>query len=258
MTPLELYRAGELREAIKALGEELRKSPLDAKRRTFLFELLCFAGEYDRAEKQLDVLAAQSPKAIPGMMLYRSAIHAERTRQEMFAKGETPKVEDGVQSGGSWNGKPFEEMSDADPRIGANLEVFIAGSYTWIPMHYLRGLEVEAPTNLRDLLWARARVEASPEFRLQELGEVLLPVISPLSSGYADNAVQLGRETAWEEDAVHGQIPYGAKMMMIDGVDVPLLELRSVEWTPGPGEESGAEESDGKGSDVKESGDASA
>jgi type VI secretion system protein ImpE len=232
MTPLELYRAGELREAIKALGEELRKTPLDAKRRTFLFELLCFAGEYDRAEKHLDVLAGQSPKDAPGMMLYRSAIHAERTRQGMFAKGETPAVEEGAAVAGSCNGKAFEEMSDADPRIGANLEVFIAGSYTWIPMHYLRGLEVEPPTNLRDLMWARARVEASPEFRLQELGEVLLPVLSPLSSGHADSAVQLGRETAWEDDAAHGQIPYGAKMMVIDGVDVPMLELRSVEWRP--------------------------
>jgi type VI secretion system protein ImpE len=232
MTPLELYRSGELREAIKALGEELRKTPLDAKRRTFLFELLCFAGEYDRAEKQLDVLAGQSPKDAPGMMLYRSAIYAERTRQGMFASGQTPAVADAAAVGGSWNGKAFAEMSDADPRIGPNLEVFIAGSYTWIPMHYLRGLEVEPPTNLRDLIWARARVEASPEFRLQELGEVLLPVLSPLSSGHADSVVQLGRETAWEDDAVHGQIPYGAKMMVIDGVDVPLLELRSVEWTP--------------------------
>jgi type VI secretion system protein ImpE len=253
MTPLELYRAGELREAIKALGEELRKTPLDAKRRTFLFELLLFAGEYDRAEKQLDVLAGQNPQAMPGMLLYRSAIHAERTRQGMFAKGETPAVEDGAPVGGSWNGKAFGEMSDADPRIGANLEVFIAGSYTWIPMHYLRGLEIEPPANLRDLMWARARVEASPEFRLQDLGEVLLPVISPLSSGHVDSTVQLGRETAWEDDAAHGQIPYGAKMMVIDGVDVPLLELRSVKWTPGVAEsgvaEASTEEAGGEESD---------
>jgi len=34
MTPLALYREGKLREAIKALGEELRSNPLDAKRRT--------------------------------------------------------------------------------------------------------------------------------------------------------------------------------------------------------------------------------
>ena len=86
MTPQELYKAGELDQAIKALGEELRSNPLDAKRRTFLFELLSFAGEWDRAEKHIDVLANQNPKGAPGMMLYRSALYAERTRQEMFSK----------------------------------------------------------------------------------------------------------------------------------------------------------------------------
>ena len=53
MNPQELYQAGHLNEAIKALSAELRDSPTDSKRRTFLFELLCFAGEYERADKQL-------------------------------------------------------------------------------------------------------------------------------------------------------------------------------------------------------------
>ena len=57
MTSTELFRAGRLNEAVQALGAELRNDPTDVKRRTFLFELLCFSGEYDRAGKQLDVLA---------------------------------------------------------------------------------------------------------------------------------------------------------------------------------------------------------
>src|ERR1700733_1513148 len=113
MTPQELYRAGELGQAIKALGDEVRSNPLDAKRRTFLFELLCFAGEYDRAEKHLDVLASFDAKAIPGTLLYRSAIHAERTRQEMFRTGSFPvKGEPPPDRGGSWNGKPFQYLGN--------------------------------------------------------------------------------------------------------------------------------------------------
>jgi len=231
MTPLALYREGRLREAIKALGDELRSNPLDAKRRTFLFELLLFAGEYDRAEKQLDLLAGANADAAAGTLLYRSALHAERTRQAMFANHETPPFKDEPVHGGTWNGKPFTEISDSDPRIGANLEVFIAGSYTWIPIHYLRRLEIEPPTNLRDLVWARARVDTSADFRLQELGEVLLPVLCPLSSKHADESVHLGRESAWEQDETYGELPYGAKMMLIDDVEVPLLELRSVTWS---------------------------
>ncbi len=231
MTPLALYREGKLREAIKALGEELRSNPLDTKRRTFLFELLLFAGEYDRAEKQLDLLAGASAEAAAGTLLYRSGLHAERTRQTMFSNHETPLIKQEPVHGGVCNGKPFIGIDDADPRIRQNLEVFIAGSYTWIPIHYLRKLEIQPPANLRDLVWASARVETSSDFRLQELGEVLLPVLSPQSFRHEDELVQLGRETAWEPDETYGELPYGAKTMVIDGVDVPLLQIRSVTWT---------------------------
>jgi type VI secretion system protein ImpE len=189
-----------------------------------------FAGEFDRAEKQLDLLAGANAEAAAGTLLYRSALHAERTRQSMFANGETPPHKEEAVHNGTWNGNPFREMSDADPRIGANLEVFLAGSYTWIPIHYLRKLEIQPPANLRDLVWAQARVETSSDFRLQDLGEVLLPVLCPLSSRHAEESVQLGRETAWEPDETHGQVPFGVKMMDVDGTDVPLLEIRSIAW----------------------------
>ena len=67
MTARDLFQAGRLNEAVQALGSELRNDPTDAQRRTFLFELLCFAGEYDRAEKQLDILADLSKEAGVGL-----------------------------------------------------------------------------------------------------------------------------------------------------------------------------------------------
>lgn len=230
MTAIQLYREGKLREAIKALGEELRANPLDSRRRTFLFELLLFAGEFDRAEKQLDLLGDAGAGAVAGALLYRSALHAERTRAAMFANHETPPVHESEAFNGSWSKGAFQDLRDPDPRIGQNLEVFIAGSYTWIPIHHLRRIEIEAPVNLRDLIWARARVETSKEFRLQELGEVLIPALCPLSFRHPDESVALGRESAWESDDTYGEIPYGAKMMLVDGAEVPLLELRSVQW----------------------------
>src|SRR5438552_2538475 len=90
MTALELFQSGELQAAIQALGDEVRSAPLDAKRRIFLFELLCFAGDYDRAEKHLDVIAGTSQAANVGALLYRSALHAERTRQKMFEDSSFP------------------------------------------------------------------------------------------------------------------------------------------------------------------------
>ncbi len=231
MTALELYREGDLNAAIQVLGDELRSSPLDTKRRTFLFELLCFAGNYDRAEKQLDLLAGGGGQAAAGTLMYRSALHAERTRQDLFRSKQYPgRREENNPPSGEWNGQQFTEFRDADPRVGANLEVYIAGSYTWIPMKYMEAIEIEKPVALRDLLWARARVQTSPAFRLQDLGEVLIPVLAPFSSQSADPDVRLGRATIWERDDEGTEVPLGQRMMLIDGEEIPLLELSNLTW----------------------------
>lgn len=230
MDALSLYRSGNLRAAIDALGDELKKQPLDAKRRTFLFELLCFAGEYGRAEKQLDILSDASAEAAAGAMLYRSALHAERERQEMFLNDKLPLGTAHASPEGELNGATFAGLTDADPRIGAHLEVFIAGSYTWIPFAYLESVETETPKRLRDLMWLPAVLRTTADFRLQELGEVLLPVIAPLSWKHEDDTVRLGRTTVWEDDEKHGAIPFGQKLLISGEEDTPLLEIRKLSF----------------------------
>jgi type VI secretion system protein ImpE len=230
MDALSLYRAGQLQPAIDALGGELKKQPLDTRRRTFLFELLCFAGEYDRAGKQLDILSDASPEAAAGALLYRSALHAEKLRQEMFARNELPMSTAHSSTSGQLNGRDFSELADADPRIGANLEAFIAGSYTWIPFAYIDSIATQAPKRLRDLLWLPAMVRTTPEFRLQDLGEVLLPVIAPLSWRNPEDAVRLGHTTVWEDDSEFGSVPYGQKMLQFGDEEEPLLALRELNF----------------------------
>ena len=55
---------------------------------------------------------------------------------------------------GELNGKPFKELRDADPDIGARLEVFAAGAYVWIPFEHIASIEMRPPQRLRDTLWA--------------------------------------------------------------------------------------------------------
>src|SRR5882757_1725329 len=86
----ELFAAGKLDEAIEELLREVKANPNDASKRTFLFELSCFAGDWERAEKQLDVLGHQSAQAELGVMVYRSNINAERERRRVFAEGVQP------------------------------------------------------------------------------------------------------------------------------------------------------------------------
>ncbi len=228
----ELFQAGKLNEAVQALGAEVRDNPTDVRRRTFLFELLCFQGEYDRAEKHLNLLADSSPDAKLGAVLYFSALHAERLRRDVFETKEYPSAPAAANGrGGTLNGKPFEAFEDADPRVGPRLEMFAAGAYLWIPLEHVESIELQAPKRLRDLLWAPALVRTGPAFRGTELGEVLMPVLAPFSSRHNDDNVRLGRATDWRE--VDGlTVPFGQRMFSTDGEDVPLLEIRTVEFAP--------------------------
>jgi len=234
MTARELYQAGRLGEAIQALNAELRDNPADTKRRTFLFELLCFAGNYDRAEKQLDILAQEGSNAQMGALLYRGALNAERTRCELFQKGENlaPAADTEATLTGTWNGRPFTAIEDADPRIGPRLEMFAAGQYLWVRFDHIASIEMEAPKRLRDLLWIPANVRTGPAFRGRELGEVLLPVLTPLSFQEEDDALKLGRATEWRELPSGETAPAGQKMLLIDGEEAPFLELRRLEIQP--------------------------
>ncbi|MCL5745216.1 MAG: virulence protein SciE type, partial [Acidobacteria bacterium] len=177
MTAKDLFQAGRLDEAVRALGAELRNDPTDQKRRTFLFELLCFSGEYDRAEKQLDILAGVSKEAGMGALVYRAALHAERTRRRMFETGNLP-IGEARTAGGTIDGKPFGSIEDADPRIGPRLEVFAAGAYLWLPFEHIASVEIQPPQRLRDLIWIPAIIRPGPAFQGRELGEVLLPVLA--------------------------------------------------------------------------------
>lgn len=232
MNALELFRAGKLDEAIEALGVEVRGHPTDAQRRTFLFELLCFAGEHDRAEKHLDVLAGNTREAEMGALLYRAALHAERIRQDMFRTGSYPQSPAPAAPAGTLNGRAFTAISDADPRIGARLEVFAAGQYMWLPFEHVATIRMNPPKRLRDLLWAPAVVRTGPKFHDTELGEVLLPVLAPLTAAHPDPAVRLGRVTEWT--AANGEEPYpvGQKLLLVDGEELPILELRELDITP--------------------------
>jgi len=239
MNPQELFRAGRLAEALKALSAEVRDNPTDARRRTFLFELLCFAGEYERADKQLDVLGQAGPNSEMGVLLYRSALYAERQRQDLFARGEYPKGTDSAESvrAGIFNGKPFRSFSDADPRIGKRVELFAAGNYLWLPFEHISSLRIPPPKRLRDLLWTPAAVRTTPSFKRAELGEVLLPVLAPFSWQHSDDAVRLGRATVWElRDGYDEEVPFGQKMWLVDGEEIPFLELRTLEFTSPPAE----------------------
>jgi type VI secretion system protein ImpE len=167
-----------------------------------------------------------------GTLLYHSALHAERLRQEMFEKGSYPTGAPTPAVRGTLNGRAFTSLTDADPRIGARLEIFAAGQYTWLPFAQIAAVRVEPPKRLRDLLWVPARVRTADAYKGVELGEVLIPALAPLTWRHPDPQVRLGRLTEFEALDDGAEAPVGQKLLLVDGEELPVLELRELVLEP--------------------------
>lgn len=228
-----LLREGKLDEAVQALGDFLRDNPQDARSRTFLFELLCFRGDYERAGKHLAVLAQGGMEAASAASLYEGVLRCEEMRAGMFRDNDLPgpRPSEEPPVSGVLNGAPFQSIADADERIGPRLEVFAGGEYLWVPLRHIESLEIAAPTRLRNLLWAPAALRMGSGFDRQDLGQVLLPVLCPLSFQHPDPLVRLGRRTEWDVDGQDREIGFGQKTLLADGEEVPFLEIRSLQIT---------------------------
>ena len=94
---------------------------------------------------------------------------------------------------------------------------------------------MQPPSTLRDLLWAPAILHTTKDFRLQDLGQVLLPALAPLSCKHPDDAVKLGRTTVWQEDGDGGAVPMGQKFYVADDREIAFLEIRELTFhAPAP------------------------
>jgi type VI secretion system protein ImpE len=262
MNPKELLDAGHLAAAIEQLNQEVRTHPSDAHRRTFLFELLCFAGDYPRAERQLDVIAQQETAAEVGVQVYRNVLVAESTRRRLFSEGLRPhflfdppayvqlhleaisrlREANAVEAEalletaanarpdlkGQIEGEPFADFRDGDDLLAPVLELIVHNMYIWLPFEQIKQLTIAAPKRLRDLLWIPAQIEAHQG----PVGEVFLPVLYADSSQHADERVKLGRMTEWQA-AADGLIRgVGQRLFFIDGQDRGVLEVRGLEFAP--------------------------
>jgi type VI secretion system protein ImpE len=259
-TGKELFDAGNLLAAIEAATAEVKANPTDSKRRTFLFDLLCFAGEWDRAEKQIDVIGQQSVEAALAVTVYRANILAERERTKLFRDGIAPhflteppayvdlhveaiqKMRAGDAAGaralldkaeedrpaipGSWNGAPFSDFRDYNDFTAAALELIVKDKYTWFAFEHIQAIEIDPPRSARDLIWTPARIQALDG----TTGEVFIPALYFGSSAHADDRVRLGRMTDWKavsEDLSEG---LGQRLFLVDEEEQSVLDTRRIEF----------------------------
>jgi type VI secretion system protein ImpE len=256
----ELFEAGKLNEAIEQVTNEVKANPLDTSRRTFLFELLCFAGDWERAEKQLDVVGHQSTQAELGAMIYRANIKAENERRRLFNEGVQPHFlkeppayidlhisalnqarqgqlaearatlnkaeEERPAISGKLNGEEFQDFRDYDDFVAPVLELIVKDKYVWMPFEQIKSIEIKPPKQLRDLLWASARVEALDG----TIGEVYVPGLYSGTSEHSDDQARLGRVTDWQQLSDDLFRTVGLKMFRVDEEDKTLFEAQSVQF----------------------------
>ena len=196
MNAAELYRAGQLAEAIAEATDEVKRHPGEVNRRGFLAELLCFAGEFERADKQMDAIGHQDPQSVVGVSLFRQLLRAEMARQQFHADGRLPEflqqpsprlkqhleASIAIREGraaeaaalldaaeaerpelpGTSAGVAFEDLRDIDDLTASVFEVLTTtGKYYWIPMEQVEVVEFRDPVRPRDLLWRRGRCRSA-------------------------------------------------------------------------------------------------
>src|SRR5262249_52941140 len=88
MDAAALLKVGQLSAAIEAATQDVKSVPGNVRARIFLFELLAAAGEWERAQKHLDVLGDQAAAMQEGVLSYRAVLDAERLRTRLFTSGE--------------------------------------------------------------------------------------------------------------------------------------------------------------------------
>ena len=264
MTAEELFREGRLTDAIAAQTAAVKAGPLDSDARFFLFLLLCFSGEIERAELQLEAAVLQNEELQSGALVYRAMLGSELERRKVFQEGVQPVFppdappylaqrhtalahlvagdsdaaeaalseaeEQGVALSGKLNGAAYDGLRDCDDLLGQVLEVFTAGRYLWLPLEQARKITVHEPKSHADLLWASAEIvdaDGNPV-------NVYIPALYEGSHRHPEEAVRLGRSTEWIK-AGFGTSLRGAgqrTLLSMTGElerETPLLELRSLE-----------------------------
>jgi len=142
---------------------------------------------------------------------------------------------------GSLDGAPFAWIADADPRLGPVIEAVVNGRYYWIPIHRIKRVQIEKPSDLRDIVWTPVN------FTWANGGEAvgLIPTRYPGSEASADNLIRLARKTEWHEHEAELYLGLGQRMFATDAGEHPIMDIRDI--TLDTGEETTMETAEADG-----------
>lgn len=261
MDAQESLSTGNLEETLAQLQSMVRREPSKVKHRVFLFQLLAVMGQWDRALTQLDVAGELDDSTLAMVATYRSALQCENLRSEVFAGKRSPLVFGEPEQ---WiallfealkltaegqniqaqnlrdqafelapttsgiitdpDGVSFNWIADADSRIGPMLEAIINGRYYWVPFNRIRSINIDAPEDMRDMVWMPAY------FTWSNGGETvgLIPTRYSGSEASDDNQIRTAHKTIWQEFDLGLYLGLGQRMFVTDVGEYSLMDLRVI------------------------------
>ena len=258
-TAEQAVRDGDLDAALSNLQDQIRKEPANADLRVFLFQLLSVMGQWERALTQLNVAADLDAKTLAMAQMYREAIRCEVLRADVFAgqalSGRSlesrksgwrcsssrcscagrngPRSHEQLRerafeaapaSAGVLDGTPFEWIADADMRLGPVCEAIINGRYYWVPFARLSRIDLEAPADLRDVVWAPAH------FQFDNGGEAVGLIPSRYAGSEADHG---SPDSARSQDGLERDRPdvycgLGQRVLTTDAGEHAVMDVRQI------------------------------
>jgi len=259
-----LLDADQLDEAISVMNGMVRAKPNDIDCRANLVELLCYAGNLERADRLLDAISDLDPSAAVGVALFRQLVRAEQARIQFYNEGRLPEFVskpdalcelelraavlmregDGKEAAalieerdslrppapGTADGEAFDDFRDLDDISASHLEVLSStGKYFWAPISSVIDLKFRPPERRRDLIWRRAGLSLSegPD------GEIFIPAIySAKDSAVAHRLGHITDYLGGDDTPVRG---LGLRSFLVGEDSRTILELGSVKFAPATG-----------------------
>ena len=257
MTAAELFHVGQLSAAVDAAIAEVKDQPGDLSRRTLLFALLSFAGDLERARKQIDVVGNQA--AMSEAPIYHGLLAAEETRRKVLNEGLRPKffedvparIEKSLQAlaclakkqhneaaallsaaeeerpefAGELNGTALDDFADANDVTRSIIEFQQGREYYWVPVDQLAHLQVVVPEPIRprDLYWAPCQVVLKGGATQRGF----TPVLYVDSWQSSTDELKLGHATTFRDDGGLYK-GFGRKQFVAGEADPTVLDLRDV------------------------------
>jgi type VI secretion system protein ImpE len=256
---LDLFKESRLSDAILHATEGVKSDQTDIVLRSRLVEYLCISSQFERADRQLEVIASQDPKTTVRVMELRQLIRASKAREDLWGNGRLPefistppehvdfrlralvswregnflesaewlkKAESSrPQVSGEVDGIKFDDFRDLDDFFGGVLEVTTSsGKYFWVPIEHILEANFSSPSRPINLIWSEVDLTLSEG----PSGVVYVPAIYPKIETNNRETLITGRETDWldrDGGIVRGQ---GLRCFMVGDESLSVHEIKNL------------------------------